>query len=811
MFSQRLHFIVLLPLVFLSFILSETLYAQTTFDGMSIQAQSGERDLKNRSLELKGNVQIIFKGQHLKCDHAIIYQETKTFVAEGNVLFVTPKMNLGGRKIEMNYETNQGTIYSGFVQSGQMVLEGDVIEKTGEDQFLAYQSQFTSCTTCPPAWSFKGQTVEAEMGGYALIKNSFFRIGTVPILWLPYLIIPLKSDRQTGLLTPTLKFKKEGLSQPSLSIPFFWAISKSQDATITVQDYSDRGLKSLVNYRYFIDKNSYGEMDSAYMSDRVYGQSDRHTNYFKEKSKINRWFLNYKHYWTLPNDWIQRTQINSASDLNYYNDFPSETPNIKGEPATETSVSLTKNTYDYHFSIDNSYYTSLLRGNPNGGNQDSVHRLPEISFSTSRRPIGDSGFFYNYDIKYAYFARNDFAYDDITNKTNPLTGETNRQVTHECNSTNNSLNWDFDSSCKPTRDGEFNAGTDLIRSGQRFILEPTITRPIQLGKFFNLIPKFSYRESHYNFGIENVSNLSRRYLRSEFKLQTSFSRIFGDLNAVNSERIKHEIEPEIIATSVPWIQQPSNHPFLGFNNSTEIPFYSRETLSDSDLDGDFGAQFDYNDRLFDRNIITYRITNKLTKKSVNSKNIATYTRFLTWRLSQTYDVYESRQPGDRQPWSDLESTLSIRLSHFNTYTKINFYPYQKLSDTSSHITFNNDMGDYIRFGLTRKYNTENKGFDIDKRTEDYLLQIGTTMRYINFAGRVIYNGNDITAKEDKTRIKDITYAVIFKPPGNCWGINFKFHKEKGTPDIDSEITFDFLYDGKSGLQSPAKLLSQYNF
>jgi len=799
--------------------------AQGTFDGMSIQANSGERDLKNHSLVLTGNVQIIFKGQHLSAQKALINQDNKTFEAEGQVLFVTSKATIGGSKIVMNYETNVGTIYSGFIKSGQVLFEGDVIEKKGEDDYIAYQSQFTSCTTCPAAWSFNGQTIEAQIGGYAIIKNTFIHFGTVPVLWLPYLIVPLKSERQTGLLAPSIEFygdgriKLENLAKGknlfddfkgefSYSQPFFWAISRSQDATMTLQTYSSRGKKALVNYRYILDENSSGELDSGFIRDNIFGHSNRYKQFLSESSGVNRWFLHYKHYWELPNQWIQRADINNASDLQYSNDFPFETLN-KADPATESRVSLTKNDYAHHFSIDTSYYNNFIRGHPMGNNQDSVHRLPEIDFSSTRQPLGDTGILYNYDLRYTNFARNDFSYDDITVGTSPEK-KTVRQVTNTCS--NSTSDWDLDPNCKPLRDGKFDSGTDLIRSGQRLIIEPSITRPTQLGDYFNLVPKVSYRESHYNFGIENVSNLSRRFLRTELTLQTSFSKIFGDLNDPYSDRYKHEIQPEIISTSVPWLEQPG-HPFLGYNKSNEIPFSSRDAISNSDLEGDSanGIQFDYDDRLYDRNLITYRVTNKITQKTWGLNKVPSYDRLLTWRLSQTYDVYESQQSGSRQPWSDIESILNIRLSHFNTYTKINFFPYQKLSDTSSHMTVNDDDGNYIKVGLSRKYTPNSEGiFDIKGRAEDYLLQIGTTAKYINFAGRLIYDGNDTSAKIAGSRVKQLTFAVILRPPGNCWGITFLQHQVINERPI-SRINFDFLFDGKSSLQSPTKLLEAYGF
>lgn len=787
-------------------------WSQTTFDGILVQADSGERNLQNRSFELSGNIQIIFKDQHLSADRAIIYQDRKEIEAEGQVLFVTPRATLGGNKIIINYETGLGTVFSGFIQSGQVIFEGAIIEKKGENEYSTIKSEYTSCTTCPAAWSFSGQSIDAEIGGYALIKNSFLHFGTVPVLWLPYLIVPLKNERQTGLLTPSMEYSKRwGLS---VAQPFFWAISKSQDATFTLQG-STRGTKLLTNYRYVLDQNSSGELDAGFIRDSYFGHSRRYSDFYPEASRVNRWFLRYRHYFELPEDWIQRTEVNNVSDLQYANDFPLETHGLgdpAGEPAMETRLSLTKNTENRHFSIDSSYYINLLKPNPMANNRDSVHRLPEIRLISTKTPIGETGLLYNYELRYTNFLRNDFAYDDISAGTDS-DGKYKRQVTYQCadGRTGNDPKWEYDPTCKPVRDGEFNAGKDLIRSGQRIIFEPSLTRPFKLGEFFNLTPKIALREAHYRFGIEDLTNLTRQFVRTEVKLQTSFSRIFGDLDNPYSQRFKHEIQPEIISTAVPWLDQPQ-HPFWGYSNSSEIPFFSREAASSSDLYGDNGIQFDYDDRLFDRNLITYRLTNKITRKNWSENQAATYDRLLTWRISQTYDVYEAQSGPEARPWSDIESILSINLSHFNTYTKINFFPYQRLSDTSAHATINDDRGNYLKVGLTRRYQVKPTGLiDVQDRTEDYLMQIGTTAKYVNLAGRLIYDGNDTMAAQNGTRIKALTYAAIFRPPGNCWGIHFLQHTNVATRNTTYKLQFDFLFDGKLSTQSPTKLLETYGF
>lgn len=805
----NLRYIIYCLFTFFISLISQTAGSQTLVDGLIIQADSGERNLDNQTIELNGNIQIVFKGQHLKADTVTVFQKKKELEAKGHVLLTSSQATVGGDRMLLNYETNTGTIYGGFVQAGQVLFEGSLIEKQDDETYLTFDSQYTSCTTCPPAWSFYGRSIDARLGGYAFIKNSILRFGSWPVFWLPYLIVPLKNDRQTGLLTPSFEFSDRGGF--SFSQPFFWAISPSQDATITLQNYTIRGLKGRLNHRYLLSQNSGGEMDTGFIRDTYFGQSQRFKTYAQQQTRTDRWFLRYRQLWTLPQNWIFRSEVNEASDLQYPMDFPFETMN-NGEPAMENRFSISHNEEHHHFSLDTSFYRNLLHSNPIIKDNDSVHRLPEINFVSTKTPFGDTGFLLNYEFHYLNLYRKGTSYDDLIQGPNS-TGGQSREVSHNCQGNGKIYDptWDQDPSCELMPDGRFDSGTDLIRTGQRLQFEPTLTRPTRLGQYFDFIPRISFRETQYHFGIDNLPALNRRYLRTTLKLQTTFNRVFGDLSVPESTRYKHELEPEMIVTSVPWINQPQ-HPFFGFSQSTEVPFYSRETVSDSDLDGDNGIQFDYDDRLYDRNLLTYRITNKITQKTVNAQNEASYNRLATWRISQTYDIYEAQRKSESKPWSDVESILSVRLPYFNSYSKINYFPYQEITDTSSHITLNDDNGNYLRLGLTKKFApSPDSEIDSSQRIEDYLLQMGTTSRYINFAGRIIYNGNDTQAKLDQTRIKALTYAIILRPPGDCWGIHFVQHRDVANNDVTYRLNFDFLFDGKTTRSSPTKLLEDYGF
>lgn len=759
------------------------------------------RDNEKELVELEGNIQIVFKGQHIKADKARIHLRPRHLELFGNVEVMDPKATIVGERIFLDYENNTGIIYDGYVQSGFVMFSGDQLQKTGDSDYIVSAANYTACTNCPATWSFSGSTVRAELGGYAYIKNAVLRFGPVPVFWLPYLIVPLKSDRQTGLLTPSLEISDTG--GITYSIPYFWAISRSSDATFEFKDYANRGQKGLAEYRYVLNENSEGVLNVASIFDKAFADDPRLNKYRAENEKndpLQRWFLRYEHYWEMPDCDVHRAQLNLASDLQYSKDFPTETLN-HGDPAMENRVSYTKNDVEQHYSIDSSYYANLLHGDPLAGNSDAVHRIPEFRFSQSQKAIRDSNFIYSFDLNYLNLARSGNAYDDMEYGT--FNGSQVRFPKNTCNSPN----WEDNENCKRTYDGKYDPTVDLIRTGQRLDVRPTLYYPLTLGDGLEFLPTLTYRETHYNFNVDSDSYLIRRYIRTELNGRMSLSAIYGDQLNLDSTVYKHEILPEITYTYLPWFSQ-TDHPFFGTGTISEAPYSSRDSIDDLDIASNYGMQFDYNDRVYDRNLMTFSITNLLTqKKWVN--NTATYRQVGYLKLSQSYDSSQENTPA-KEPWSDLTATLDIRLDQIQSYSIFNYFPYHNVTNSSSRLRLLNEKGQFAQIQLTRQYAiTPGQAVDPSNRQEDYTLSAGFISKYINLMGKFVYDANwDQSIKKDK--IKSWAYIAQLKPPGDCMLVTI-IHNQVTGGDRNFMLNFDFTFDGVPKAPLPPETLDSYGF
>ena len=126
---------------------------------------------------------------------------------------------------------------------------GEKIEKIGPKKYKITNGGFSTCVQPTPRWDLNAGTVILNVDHYTLLKQAVLRVKGVPVFYLPILYYPTKrEDRATGFLIPT--YGSSSLRGQSISNAFFWAINRSQDATIMHDWFSKTGQGVGGEYRY---------------------------------------------------------------------------------------------------------------------------------------------------------------------------------------------------------------------------------------------------------------------------------------------------------------------------------------------------------------------------------------------------------------------------------------------------------------------------------------------------------------------------------------------------------------------------------
>jgi LPS-assembly protein len=249
-------------------------YCQAEETETVITSDSLEYFSETKQYVAKGSVEIKQKDAVLTADEVIYFEATSDVIAVGKVQYNDAETSMKAQKAEMNFEKKTGRVFDANIffekkdkiaEGGEpeiragrktyldissikdhFYLSGEEIEKRGENSYYSPSASFTACDAPIPAWCFRGRNVTLKEDLKA--NDASFRIKNVPVLYTPYLWVPILETRKTGLLMPTIS--QSELLGVGLRIPFFWAISENRDATLVLDSYSKRGIGGGVEYRF---------------------------------------------------------------------------------------------------------------------------------------------------------------------------------------------------------------------------------------------------------------------------------------------------------------------------------------------------------------------------------------------------------------------------------------------------------------------------------------------------------------------------------------------------------------------------------
>jgi LPS-assembly protein len=235
---------------------------------------------------LLGNVELAIPGATFKffADEVDYYLDTSRLVARGSVVFADADGRIAAEEVDFNAADGTGTFknasgsmrissgvnLSDFAgQDPDVYFYGETVEKLGLRRYRLTRGAFTTCVQPTPRWEVTSKTVTINLDDYAFARNMVLKVKGVPVLYLPAIYYPIQGDnRATGFLLPT--YGTSTVRGQAITNGFFWAINRSQDATLVHDWYTRSGQGAGGEYRYVTSDQSQGNV-------RVYGFSRKET------------------------------------------------------------------------------------------------------------------------------------------------------------------------------------------------------------------------------------------------------------------------------------------------------------------------------------------------------------------------------------------------------------------------------------------------------------------------------------------------------------------------------------------------------
>ncbi len=156
--------------------------------------------------------------------------EKKTVIAEGDVFLVQGLSSLRGDRIDFDLAEKVGVVTNGKIDlEGGVHLKGALLSKVGPRSYTLTDGLMTACEGEKPAWEFTMKKGRFTLEEYARLSDTTFRMGGVPLFYLPYLLWPVLRERASGFMIPAIGYNS--VRGGYLGLAYYWAISRSADAT----------------------------------------------------------------------------------------------------------------------------------------------------------------------------------------------------------------------------------------------------------------------------------------------------------------------------------------------------------------------------------------------------------------------------------------------------------------------------------------------------------------------------------------------------------------------------------------------------
>jgi lipopolysaccharide assembly outer membrane protein LptD (OstA) len=486
---------------------------------------------------------------------------------------------------EFNIHNLEGLIRDGTFESDQSQLRayGEEIVKAEGQRYAFKNGEFTSCR-CPKEdarepWKIRASEIDVEVEGYGTARNTTVDVLGVPLVWLPWMIYPIKTERQTGFLFPDLSLgSRNGVE---VGLPFFWAVRDEVNLTLTPRWMSKRGLKGDAELEYVYGAESSGWLFGAYARDQEIDADS-----FDEPYGRNRWSGLGTQDLFGPAGLRFQTEFLFASDNEYALDFD-ELRGHRADRFLESTAFLGRGFRAGRYGLLGAATYADDMQNPDDQDRDRyvLQRLPAVQAAVLPGPLAWLGWLQpSMDVDYTYFRPRDSArdarptaqlgpnglfldtgVDSLSSPVNPGSPTRGEERGAGLDPHSDDL---LSNPGGTEGDGNFQEGEPLTDEGQRLWLHPRVALPFQLGGV-EVYPEVGWHQTLYETRERDFEQ--RGFLTGRVDLRAPLRRRFG-------EGATHILEP-LVGYALTWADSQSDNPLLV--PATAIP---QERIRELDLD-----------------------------------------------------------------------------------------------------------------------------------------------------------------------------------------------------------------------------------
>lgn len=364
--------------------MSWELSARESFElkfGENVQVLSDKafRDSSKNKFEAVGNVIITHQKNSIYGERASLDFTTGETNVVGNVRYVGPDITMYGSEMQYNFKDKSFSLGNARILADNYIVLGKRLSRPDPKTIIGVDAEYTTCKDCPESWSVFGREIEITLGEYVRIRHAYLKVKGVVVMYVPYIVFPIKTKRETGVLFPSFGFEfEEGFR---FQQPWFWALSDSADMTFTPSVFGRRGLGHQYQYRQVFHDDGWVNLDTLKVLDQVYEPGKQTED--RSGDKRFRHFTQAETHWSSGESFNGHFRLLGVNDLDMMRDYDFFTQNMVDASEIGASGFLEARSSLFQFSIDGNFERNTLYSDPKGFDHRYVQIMPKLNLSST--------------------------------------------------------------------------------------------------------------------------------------------------------------------------------------------------------------------------------------------------------------------------------------------------------------------------------------------------------------------------------------------------------------------------------------------
>lgn len=755
-------------------------------DTVSIFSEKAYRRDEGQVFEAIGNVVISSGKDTLYGEKASIDLKRGHAEIEGSVRYVGQNVTIYGSKISYHMQSQSIKMLNARMITPDFSIVASLIDKKSDTEYYAEQAEFTTCKDCTESWQIAGKKVFVEIGNYVTIHHALAKVKGIDVIYLPYIALPIKTERQSGLLFPQVSSRTdEGLIYEQ---PIYWALDRSQDMTFTPTFLSQRGYGLNYEYRKYFGEKKWLEFSDKLINDKIYepykmNQDTSGTNYFRHLFELEQ-------HHQFSHNFSYHLNVVGTKDLDFVRDYSYYADDYVNSSDLGLDFNLDKRFEHFNFSVETRYKQNMLTSEILDFDSSYVQVLPSLNFSMMPYILweNNSNYFYKlstgFDSEFSVFKQNRI--DESIYLRNASRLDANPYLDLNILSLGPVLMKSryqvYSQRYKFLNDDEedFNKQAGLVRTELSFAVD----------RIFGL----AYQEVYDASEIKNEDLVKLTEQTNPKKENTLKKDIVGVLPRMEDTVTKESITVKKDSYRHSQEFKFIHHQLVHSNESGNERY--KDQISTED------GWFDYKDAIREnivelesnearkeiptKNTFELQWNNVLIKKSSKTINYWQDHKFLkdnfTYKKLGHFNISQGIQlDKEYEDFNESLTRLYIDSSYRASSWRISFKDYYS-HQSSDHIMSFSGQKKFEIVNLLTQYN--NNSYE-DSNLES--VKFGIQYRPIDVLGFSFLKEYDIDAEEDISTI----YQTDFMPHNNCWILNFSYKESFLEKRYNFTVVFNF--------------------